>query len=352
METIEVLLPVGYVKGDKVTDKIIRNLTMLYWSIELSTEIQGGFSKLIILNSFIPHKNLDSSLYNPNDVWYYMYDMDWGAHYYEINKPMQLITDKPYPGSRIIIPNGMMELSKGLVGKVNGESTKLCIMESFKLSRFPHYDKYLQGDLDIDVIGTTMNKNYKHTGNQVSSVPYNALGDKLKEYAFCLILHDYPHDRDNLPIKVAECLQSGVIPILVKEFGCYSFPTCDSIQDIKEIMAEYTLPIRKQQIKILADFHKNCVDFSKIARGAQLIETDAVFLEKVENILVWGREKHRGHYWRDNLDVKDFMKALQRHIDAYNRGELVDPETGESHLIHAACNLMFQHRIQYDKDNK
>lgn len=40
------------------------------------------------------------------------------------------------------------------------------------------------------------------------------------------------------------------------------------------------------------------------------------------------------------LQRERVIGALHRHINAYQRGERNDPETGESHLIHATCCMM------------
>ena len=37
-----------------------------------------------------------------------------------------------------------------------------------------------------------------------------------------------------------------------------------------------------------------------------------------------------------------YYNALMRHLSSYADGELIDSESGESHLAHALCNLYFQ----------
>jgi len=348
---IEVLLPVNYIAGDKVTDKIISNLKYIYCDIVLTHKPTGKYSNLIILNSFIPHMDNILDVYPPEKTWYYMYDMEWGAEWYENHKDrLQLISDKPYKGSRFIIPNGMMELNNITKPTMGSRFGKLCIMESYKSGRFSQYDKYLQSySLDIDVIGTTMNNSYKHPCNKIDSVPYEKLPELLQHYSYCLILWDKPHDSYNLPIKIAECLQNGVIPILVKEYGSdHPFPIVDSVMDIISVINKLK-GHETNYVYNCIDYYKSSINMVEIKRSAQLIETDELYLKELERLLVWGRTKHNGHYWRENLDVKDFIEALKRHLNRYESGEEIDPETGISHLVAIGANAMFKRRI--DKEN-
>ena len=68
-------------------------------------------------------------------------------------------------------------------------------------------------------------------------------------------------------------------------------------------------------------------------------------LGEVVDVLAYGDTKYPagdGSNWKrlDNPE-KRFSDALLRHIIAYRTGELVDPETGKSHLAHAITNALF-----------
>jgi hypothetical protein len=74
----------------------------------------------------------------------------------------------------------------------------------------------------------------------------------------------------------------------------------------------------------------------------ELIEPE--FIEGLGRILSFGAEKYAVNNWMKANSDEDQLRiygALQRHLQAYRKGEKVDPETGESHLYHACCNLMF-----------
>lgn len=74
----------------------------------------------------------------------------------------------------------------------------------------------------------------------------------------------------------------------------------------------------------------------------ELIQPD--FIEGLGRILSFGAEKYDTNNWmlaNSDEDQERIQGALLRHIFAYMKGEKIDQETGESHLYHATCNLMF-----------
>jgi hypothetical protein len=65
-------------------------------------------------------------------------------------------------------------------------------------------------------------------------------------------------------------------------------------------------------------------------------------LEEVAKVLTIGAKKYAPNNWRYvNNGPTRYFDAAQRHLWAYKRGELTDPETGISHIAHAICSLMF-----------
>lgn len=70
----------------------------------------------------------------------------------------------------------------------------------------------------------------------------------------------------------------------------------------------------------------------------------------VARVLTFGAEKYGRDNWQkvENMEVR-YLDATLRHINAYQRGETVDPESGESHLAHAVCSLMFMLETQEGK---
>jgi hypothetical protein len=65
-------------------------------------------------------------------------------------------------------------------------------------------------------------------------------------------------------------------------------------------------------------------------------------LDEVVQVLTYGAKKYSPDNWRTIPDRDTrYLAASLRHITAHARGELVDPESGMSHLAHAVCCLLF-----------
>jgi hypothetical protein len=64
-------------------------------------------------------------------------------------------------------------------------------------------------------------------------------------------------------------------------------------------------------------------------------------LEEVARVLTYGAVKYSERNWEKGMAWHRPFGALMRHMWAWWRGENVDPETGFSHLAHAACCIAF-----------
>ena len=64
-------------------------------------------------------------------------------------------------------------------------------------------------------------------------------------------------------------------------------------------------------------------------------------LEGMGHVLTFGAEKYDRHLWRDGMEWSRLLGGALRHINAFNDGEDLDPESGQSHLYHAMCCLAF-----------
>lgn len=81
---------------------------------------------------------------------------------------------------------------------------------------------------------------------------------------------------------------------------------------------------------------------TKFDKGKNRIElVPPEIIEGIAQVLTFGAGKYGDFNWRKGLEYSRVVGALLRHIFAYMRGEREDPETGLSHLQHAACNLAF-----------
>lgn len=71
-----------------------------------------------------------------------------------------------------------------------------------------------------------------------------------------------------------------------------------------------------------------------------LLPMDVV--EDVVKVMTFGARKYGPNNWQQVENGRErYYAALLRHINAWRRGEAVDPETGLPHLAHAACCLGF-----------
>ena len=79
-----------------------------------------------------------------------------------------------------------------------------------------------------------------------------------------------------------------------------------------------------------------------------LLSTEA--MNQTAAVLAFGAEKYAEHNWRKGFAWSRPLSAAMRHITAFNAGEDKDPESGLSHLAHAACCIMFL--LEFEKTHK
>lgn len=77
-----------------------------------------------------------------------------------------------------------------------------------------------------------------------------------------------------------------------------------------------------------------------------------VVLEIIE-VLEFGAAKYQENNWqRVDNGRQRYYDALMRHIEAWWLGEKRDPESGRTHLAHAACCLVFLMWLDRDVDDR
>lgn len=64
-------------------------------------------------------------------------------------------------------------------------------------------------------------------------------------------------------------------------------------------------------------------------------------LAAVVRVLARGAVKHGDRHWESGMPYSEHFAAALRHITSWWEGEDTDPETGESHLAHAASRVLF-----------
>jgi hypothetical protein len=78
-----------------------------------------------------------------------------------------------------------------------------------------------------------------------------------------------------------------------------------------------------------------------------LLPPDAI--EEILKVLEYGAGKYAPRNWEKGMAWSRPFAALMRHMWAWWRGEDCDPETGFTHLAHAACCILFL--LAYEKRN-
>ncbi len=99
--------------------------------------------------------------------------------------------------------------------------------------------------------------------------------------------------------------------------------------------------------KALKNF-KQAVKHDSGKAPLHLLSTTALL--EIARVLEFGANKYSANNWRDGFLWSRPTSAALRHLLAWNDGEDLDPESGLSHLAHAACCLMFL--LEFEKTHK
>lgn len=75
---------------------------------------------------------------------------------------------------------------------------------------------------------------------------------------------------------------------------------------------------------------------------AKLYLIEPEFIEGTGRVLTHGASTYSPDNWkRCPTPWASYYSALQRHLSAIAKGEVVDPDSGENHIYHVACCVMF-----------
>lgn len=75
---------------------------------------------------------------------------------------------------------------------------------------------------------------------------------------------------------------------------------------------------------------------------------DPTFTDGIGRVLQHGAKKYKPGNWLNGMSWREVISALRRHLNAVERGEDTDPETGELHVYHIGCCNMFLARYMSD----
>jgi hypothetical protein len=100
-----------------------------------------------------------------------------------------------------------------------------------------------------------------------------------------------------------------------------------------------TKQLRLEQLRPGDDMTKAAVKYDNDKIRYDLLPPEGV--EAVAVILTGGAVKYTARNWEQGMDWSRPFGACLRHLFAWWRGEDRDPDTGKSHLWHAATNIFF-----------
>ena len=63
-------------------------------------------------------------------------------------------------------------------------------------------------------------------------------------------------------------------------------------------------------------------------------------IEQMVSVLTMGALKYGPDNWK-NVEDERYVAAMLRHLFAHQLGETIDRESGQPHLAHVMCNVMF-----------
>ena len=75
-------------------------------------------------------------------------------------------------------------------------------------------------------------------------------------------------------------------------------------------------------------------------------------LEVMVRVLEFGSAKYGEFNWQKGLDKREICESLLRHVFSYLNGELIDSESGISHIGHIQANSMFLEYMENHFNNK
>ncbi len=123
-------------------------------------------------------------------------------------------------------------------------------------------------------------------------------------------------------------------------------PVLGSVNVARQLLEDWTL----EDWTLLRDTTSDRL-VTVVRHAAALICPPAGMLAlrlEVARVLAFGARKYARHNWREGLAWSRWIDAALRHLAAFERGEVVDLETGCHHLGHFACCVMFLYVHQRD----
>ncbi len=158
----------------------------------------------------------------------------------------------------------------------------------------------------------------------------------LDNCSVILMLHN-SHDSKGAEAELRHSVAKG-IPVF------YSYHEND-FHYINDIKAKMLLQAgQKSEVGVKEDAG---IKFDSEKLRYDLIDYNQI--DKLAYILTHGARKYADNNWKSVKPFSDrYFAAIMRHLTAWRNGQIIDKESGKSHLDHAFCNLMF---LMWKEDN-
>ena len=101
---------------------------------------------------------------------------------------------------------------------------------------------------------------------------------------------------------------------------------------------EEVFDFEEEKKKILQEANK-ALRYNEGKPEFSLIDLNS--LEGCAQVLAFGAQKYSRDNWKKGFPLTTILDSMLRHIAALQRGEMVDPESGLSHIGHIQCNALF-----------
>lgn len=167
-------------------------------------------------------------------------------------------------------------------------------------------------------------------------------------------------DIEGMKAPCNECISSAVTTaygkwvarsIYIKEVEKEDMEVTNEEEDVFKQMTDWlTMQYNKEQAeKQYVDKKELGVKFDSKKPKWSLLPFEA--LEEVVEVLTFGAQKYAPDNWKyvPDADAR-YMDAAFRHMAQYMQGEQYDTETGNNHLAHALCCLLF--KLWFDRQQE
>ena len=139
----------------------------------------------------------------------------------------------------------------------------------------------------------------------------------------------------NIPYQVCDKCQCSATSI------CEFDPKAIEIQLLREASSVEALN------KFVDAVGEAVKEASDVVRGTKLDNgkapiglIESKWLEGVAGVLAYGEKKYGRFNWKKGIETSRTYDAAMRHLLKWNDGVDLDEESGHSHLLHSAVNLM------------